>query len=277
MKKTVVTIEELQQAVPFFKTRFGTFVARKIMKWFAIDKVNRVYGNSCHLSGAAFTSALLCDPLIRISYQVHNKEVLNTLPQGTFCTVSNHPIGSLDGIILIDLFAKLRPDFKVMVNGVLTKIGAMAPNFISVQPDSEKRGGNPKNINGVRASLAWLKEGHPMGFFPAGGISSYNKQAKAVCDIPWAESIVRIIRKTKAPVYPVFFDFYNSRFFYWLGTISWKIRTVRIPAEVFNKKGHKVNVYIGAPIMPEEIQQISDDKELAALLYRRTYEAKGRV
>ncbi|MDL2247512.1 lysophospholipid acyltransferase family protein [Bacteroides sp. OttesenSCG-928-J23] len=276
MKKVVFGIDDLQKAVPFFRSRFGTFVGKKILKWFSIDKINEVYGNSSHLSGAAFSSALLKDPLINIKYEVHNKELLNSLPQGAFVTVSNHPIGSLDGIILIDIFAKLRPDFKVMVNGILTKIRAMDENFISVQPDSEKQGGNLKNVNGVRASLACLKDGHPMGFFPAGGISSYNQELKAVCDIPWAVNVVRLIRKSKVPVYPVYFDFYNSRFFYWLGTVSWKIRTLRIPAEVFNKSGSKVDVYIGAPISVEQIQQIADDKDLADYLYRKTYELRTK-
>ena len=64
--------------------------------------------------------------------------------------------------MLIDIFASRRPDFKVMVNGILTKIGAMEDNFISVVPDSHKRGANPANVNGVRLSLQRLKEGHPM-------------------------------------------------------------------------------------------------------------------
>ena len=67
--------------------------------------------------------------------------------------------------MLIDIFASRRPDFKVMVNGVLTKIGAMGDNFVSVKPDSSNQGANLKNINGVRMSLQQLKEGHPMGFF----------------------------------------------------------------------------------------------------------------
>ena len=67
-----------------------------------------------------------------------------------------------------------------MVNGVLTKIGAMGDNFVSVKPDSNNQGANLKNINGVRISLQQLKEGHPMGFFPAGGISMYNKKTKKI-------------------------------------------------------------------------------------------------
>lgn len=86
--------------------------------------------------------------------------------------------------------------------------------------------------------------------------------------------MIRLVRKGNVPVYPIFFDFYNSRFFYWLGTIDWRIRTLRIPAEAFNKKGKTVNVYIGEPIPSEQIQAIKDDDELAEFLYSRTYAAK---
>ena len=161
-----------------------------------------------------------------------------------------------------------------MVNGVLTKIGAMGDNFVSVKPDSNNQGANLKNINGVRISLQQLKEGHPMGFFPAGGISMYNKKTKKIQDLPWTHSVIRLIRKAKVPVYPVYFDFLNSGFFYWLGRIDWRIRTLRIPAEAFNKRGRTVDVYIGEPVSPEEIQNIVDDKDLAEFLYQRTYAAK---
>ncbi|CAK7030628.1 MAG: hypothetical protein PARBA_03829 [Parabacteroides sp.] len=273
MKESVVDIYDLQKAAPFFKSRIGTFLGKVLIKWLDIDKVNRVHANNCHLRGADFTTALLNDPLIDIKYKLHNAEVLDNLPEGAFVTVSNHPIGSIDGIMLIDIFASRRPDFKVMVNGILTNIGAMDDNFVSVKPDSKNEGANLKNMNGVRVSLQRLKEGHPMGFFPAGSISMYNKEAGRIQDLPWTHSVIRLIRKANAPIYPVYFDFLNSRFFYWLGRIDWRIRTLRIPAEAFNKRGHTVDIYIGDPINPEEIQGL-DDKELAEFLYKKTYGAK---
>ncbi len=274
MKKSVVDIQDLREMFPVFKGRIGSWIGKLLLKWLRVDRVNEVHARNCHLRGAEFTTALLRDPLIDIRYEVHHKEILNHLPEGAFVTVSNHPIGSLDGIILIDIFASYRPDFKVMVNGMLTKIGAMEDNFISVVPDSHKRGANPANINGVRLSLQRLKEGHPMGFFPAGAISFYNKEQKGIRDLSWAHSVIRLIRKAKVPIYPVYFDFQNSRFFYWLGNISWQIRTLRIPAEIFNKRGQKVDVYIGDPISPETVSTIPEDKALAEFLYGKTYSLK---
>lgn len=274
MKESVVDIYDLQEMAPFFKSRVGTVLGKLLIKWLNVDKVNRAHKNSCYLHGADFTTSLLKDPLIDVKYNVHNEELLNHLPEGAFITVSNHPIGSLDGILLIDIFARRRPDFKVMVNGILNKIGAMEDNFIAVKPDSKKQGANLANVNGVRLSLQRLKEGHPMGFFPAGAISFYNKKEKKIRDLSWAHSVIRLIRKSNVPVYPVYFDFVNSKFFYWLGRIDWRIRTLRIPSETFNKRGQTVDVYIGEPISANEIQNITEDKELAEFLYNRTYEAK---
>lgn len=274
MKQSVVDIYDLQEMAPFFKSRIGSLLGKGLIKWLNVDKVNQAHANNCHLRGADFTTALLKDPLIDIQYKLHHTEWIDDLPEGAFITVSNHPIGSIDGIMLIDIFARRRPDFKVMVNGILTKIGAMEDNFIPVKPDSKKQGSNPANINGVRLSLQRLKEGHPMGFFPAGAISFYNKKEKAVRDLSWAHSVIRLIRKSGVPVYPVYFDFLNTRFFYWLGKIDWRIRTLRIPTEAFNKRGKTVDVYIGEPITPEEIRRFTDDKELADFLYGRTYDAK---
>ncbi len=275
MKRTVLDFEEVQKWVPFFKTRLGSYFLKKLFRWIDMDKVNQIHANHCHLRGSAFTSAMLNDPMMDVHYEVHNREVLNHLPEGAFITVSNHPIGSLDGIILIDIFASIRPDFRVMVNEILAHISAMEDNFISVIPKTdENQDCNNKNINGIRLSFSQLKNGHPMGFFPAGAMSFYDKKQKKVCDLPWTHSIIRLVRKANVPVIPVYFDCLNSKFFYRLGRISWKLRVLRVAKEAFNKKGKTVHVYIGQPILPDEIKMYPNDDSLADFLYNTTYNFK---
>ena len=276
MKGTVIDIDDLKEISPFFNTALGRFIGKLLIKWLKIDKVNQAHKNSCHLRGAKFTSSLLKDPLIDIKYRLHYAERLDNLPKGAFITVSNHPIGSLDGIMLIDIVASRRPDFKVMVNGILSKVGAMNDNFISVQPDTKHQGGgNMANLNGVRICLQHLRDGHPVGFFPAGAMSFYNKKEKAVRDLPWTHSVIRLIHKANVPVYPIYFDFLNSDFFYWLGNISWQLRTLRVIPEVFNKRGRTVDVYIGEPISAEKIRSFAKDEDLGKDLYEQTYACKN--
>ena len=271
MRKIVFDIEDLQAISPIFKKKFFAFWGKKFIKWLDFEKVNIIHSNNCHFTGAAFTSAILADPLMDVSYIIHHKQRLDSLPEGAFITVSNHPIGSIDGIILIDIFASRRKDYKLMVNEMLGKIGALSENFISVKPQTgDMTKGNPANAGGVRAAICRLKAGHPLGFFPAGAMSFKNKD-KQIKDRPWVHSIIRLIRKSNVPVYPVYFGCKNSNFFYWLGTISWRIRTLRIPAEVFNKRGSTIDIYIGEPISPQTIQQYTDDIQLADFLYQSTY------
>ena len=275
MKKDVINYEEAQKILPIFKSRFGLFVLKRLFRWLDIHKVNRIHANHIHLRGSAFTSAMLNDPLMDVRYEIHNHEILDQLPEGAFITVSNHPIGSLDGIILIDIFASRRPDFRVMVNEILSNITAMGDNIISVIPRTDDRKShNPKNVNGIRLAFSHLKEGHPMGFFPAGAMSFYDRKQKKVRDQPWTHSIIRLIRKANVPVYPVYFDCLNSKTFYRLGRISWKIRQFRVAIEAFNKRGQTLHIYLGNPISPEVIKSIPDDTDLARYLYDATYNSK---
>lgn len=256
---------------PVFRSKPGTFLGKKLLKWIGVDKVNQIHAKYCHLHGAAFTSALLSDPMMDVKYEIHGAERLNSLPPGAFVTVSNHPVGSLDGIILIDIFASRRDDFCVMVNGVLTKIGAMKDNFISVVPRTDPEAApNQANVNGVRIALGHLKDGHPAGFFPAGAMSFMNKR-KQIRDLPWTHNVIRLIRKANVPIYPVYFDCRNSRFFYRLGKINWRLRIFRVPSEAFNKRGQTLHVHIREPLSPEVLRQYRDDNELANFLYHTTY------
>ena len=278
MKKNVLDIEDIQKKIPFLRSRLGAFLIKKIFHWIDIDKVNQIHSNHYELRGSAYTTAMLNDPLMDVKYEVHNKEILEQLPEGAFITISNHPIGSLDGIILIDIFAAKRPDFRVMVNEFLANISAMEDNFISVIPKTDdSTGGNNKNVNGIRLSLQQLRNGHPMGFFPAGAMSFYDRKQKRVRDLPWTHSIIRLIRKAKVPVIPVHFDCKNSNFFYFLGRINWKIRVLRVATEAFNKKGQTLHVYLGNPIQPENINSILNDDSLADFLYNHTYNTKEIV
>ncbi|MBB3187237.1 lysophospholipid acyltransferase family protein [Microbacter margulisiae] len=270
MKRTVIDIDYLEKASPLFNGKWGHGLARFLMHFLAIDKVNWAYGRSCDHSGATFTSGLLKD--FGVDYRVGNAERLQQLPQGAFITVSNHPYGALDGIMIIDLIASSRPDYKVMVNQILTLIEAMNDNFISVKP---RIGNNPLNpsasFNGVKETLLRLKEGHPVGFFPAGGVSFFSLKKFHAIDREWQESILKLIQKAEVPVVPVRFFDGNSPFFYFLGLINWRVRTLRMAHEMFNKKNKHPRIGIGEIVAPEQLAQFDDIRSMGAFLRQQVY------
>jgi putative hemolysin len=271
MKKTVVDVHFLEKISPYFRSKWGRRFARFLMHILAIDRVNWVYGRSCHFTGAAFAEGLLND--LGVDYRVGNAARLHHLPQGAFITVSNHPYGGLDGIMLIHLMAGIRPDYKVMVNEILTLIEAMDENFISVKPRVGNKTLSPTaGINGIRETLTRLQKGHPVGFFPAGAVSMFNLKNLRVRDREWQEGILKLIQLAKVPVVPIRFFDCNSLFFYFLGLISWKIRSIRMPYEIFNKKGQRPRIGIGNIISAEEMAQFPDTKSLGDFLRKAIYE-----
>lgn len=86
----------------------------------AIDKVNDLYDRNSDRQGPDFARAVLED--IGVGYEILNADVLQRLPDGPFITISNHPYGHIDGVMLVDIFGHIRPDFKVMVNKFLGRI-----------------------------------------------------------------------------------------------------------------------------------------------------------
>ena len=83
-----------------------------------------------------------------------------------------------------------------------------------------------------------------------------------------------MIQQLKVPVVPIFFHGQNSWWFTFLGMISWQIRTLRLPAEVFRRKNSTIHVTVGEPIMPEEYADIKDIKELGEYLKGKTYKLR---
>ena len=273
VRPDVLNYDDISQLVPKLKGH------KKLVNWLlhflSVDKVNRVHGNCCDTPGPKFVERLLFTEF-RQKLRVDGEEILDNLPEGAFITVSNHPFGALDGIALIHLVGSRRPKFRVMVNMILNKITAMRPNFIAVDAwasnDPAKR---QVSINGIRQALKQLKQGEPVGFFPAGAMSKTNWRGRLV-DRPWQPTILQIIKKANVPVIPIFFHGTNSWWFNILGHICWPARSLRLPAEVFRKNGKTLHISVGEPISVEDQARFKTPEELGAYLREKTYALRER-
>lgn len=251
----------------------GIPFASALMHLLSIDKVNDLYDRYCGLNGPAFARAVLMD--LGVRFEIKNMEVLDSLPDGPFITISNHPYGHIDGIILVDLFGHLRRDYKVMVNKILGRIEPLQANFISVTPvGAERTPPTATSMAGVRDVLKHVREGHPIGLFPAGAVSDLSIKERRVRDREWQEPVIRLIKKLDVPILPVTFNDRNSAFYYTLGLLDWRIRLLRLPSEVFNKRGKTIRVSIGNIISPEEQEEFNDLDDFRQFLRNKVYELK---
>ena len=269
IRPDVLNYDDIVEMVP--KLKGHRKLVERLLHWLKVDEVNAVHGRWCDTPGPDFVKRMVEEDF-RLRLRVDGREVLDNMPDGRFITVSNHPFGALDGIVLIYLVTRRFPDFKVMVNMILNKISAMRPNFIAVDAlstdDPEKR---KVSVNGIREAMRQIRDGHPLGFFPAGAMSKVDIHGRLE-DREWQKSVIQIIGKAKVPVIPIFFHGSNSWWFNFLGHVCWPARSLRLPAEVFRKRGKELHISIGQPVSVEDIAaHNSSPEELGQFLRSKTY------
>lgn len=268
MKRTVLDYDDISKMVPRLKGKEK--LVNRLLKFLSVDKVNWLHDHNCDTPGPEFAAGLLRD--LEIKLKIDNEKVLDNLPEGAFVTVSNHPFGALDGISLIHVVSSRRPRFKVMVNMVLNYITAMRPNFIAVDAlASEDPAKKAVSMNGIKQAIMQVRRGEPIGFFPAGAVSKVNIRGRLE-DREWQPTIIRLIQQLKVPVIPIYFHGSNSWWFNFLGVVCWQLRTLRLPAEVFRKKGKTLHLSVGEPISVEEqLKHSGSIEELGKFLKEKTY------
>jgi len=274
MKEKLISKDMVKSLHPIFKGRFGDFLIKVLFSISGINKVNAVYDASKHLTGVDFEKDLLDKQgIIR---KVENYEVLDSFKEGSFITVSNHPYGHIDGIIALSVVASKRSDYKMMVNWMLSQIDTMGEHFIGVNPYAKdnKMSGVKSSVGGVKQCLEHIRGGHPLGLFPAGGVSSPHLDRTE--DREWQEPVLKLIKKSKVPIIPMYISGNNSWFYRFLGWIDWRIRTIRLLHEVTNKRGKTIYVRFGRPISVEEQNKYTDIKEFGQFLKDQTYAMKKK-
>ena len=261
---------ELAKLSPVFRGKAGGLFAEIVRKVLSLDDLSDLYDRHLDMEGADFAEALIKDVNPNIS--LGGADRLLRLPGGPFITVSNHPYGGVDGVILVDLIGHMREDFKVMVNDLLSLIEPLRSSWIVVNPKNDLQNEvTSKNIQGVKRVMQTLSEGHPVGFFPSGAISDLKVKERRIRDREWQLPVLRLIQKAKVPIVPVRFFDHNSMWFYLLGLLDWKIRLLQLPREVFNKKKKMIRVGIGETITVEEQQEHREITEFGSWLRDRVY------
>ena len=246
-----------------------------LIHFLSIDKCNDMHSRLCDTPGPDFCRRMLDE--LDIKLKIDNAELLDPLPEGPFVTVSNHPFGALDGVTLIDLIGSRRPEFKVMVNMTLNYISALRPSFIAVDSlASDDPVKKAVSVRGIKEAMSRIRNGHPVGFFPAGAVAKLNGHLRLE-DREWQPTVIRLIKKMNVPVIPIYFHGSNSWWFNFLGIVSWQLRTLRLPAEIFKKAHKTIHISIGNPISVEEQNAHSGSlEELGLFLREKTFELRDR-
>ena len=270
--RKVVTNSDLKKALGL-KGIFGTCVAGMAYGFLRLGKINRLFDGAADYQGREFADHLLEN--MNISIDVSPEQLENIPKEGGFVLVSNHPFGGIEGVMLLSAIAKVRPDFKVMANFILSHIPNLKDCFFAVNP-FEKNPEWKSSVGGIKGAMLHIAAGNGLGVFPAGEVSRYHGHDYPE-DLPWSTSIARIIKNAKVPVIPVFWEGRNSKLFYTVDKIHTMLGTARLTKELINKHDNCFNLQIGKPILPSEIEAYDAPKDLAAYLRSRSYALEANI
>ena len=287
----LISIKELESASALFRGRAGNAFAHKLLHLLNVDRIDEHMQALSIYHGAEFAQKV--NEAAGMSYTVNGltrndalEHFRALLPEGPFITISNHTMGAMDGISLIDFVGHLRRDYKFMVNEILWRIEPLRESLICVTPNGSSSGApTAQSISGVRAAKEHLEAGGALGLFPAGAVSDLKLGGRPVMsglaghpykepkvrDREWQMSIIRFIAKAGVPVLPLRFLDGNSCFYYSLGLIDWRLRLLRLPTELLNKAGKTVRLLAGPVISPSQIASFTSPEDLRTFLRASVY------
>ncbi|PQJ69307.1 GNAT family N-acyltransferase [Polaribacter butkevichii] len=264
----LVTSKEIAQVIGLHKLGFlGTFIGWVLLRILRISAINRIYEKNKNKTDLDFLNGILDD--CNINFEIPEEDLKRIPKEGPFITVSNHPLGGIDGVLLLKLLIEKRDDYKIIANFLLHRVAPLKPYVMPVNP-FENRKDVKSSVSGIKSALLHLREGNPLGIFPAGEVSTY-KDGKLNVDKPWEEGAVKFIKNANVPVIPIYFHAKNSRLFYFLSKISDTLRTAKLPSEVISQGGRVIKVRIGKPISVKDQEEYKDISSYSEFLRKKTY------
>ena len=264
----IVSAREVAKVMNLEKLGFlGTSMGWLILRTTKLSRLNKEYQKRKKLNGIDFIDSILEG--FEIDFEIPEKDLKRIPKSGAFITISNHPLGGIDGMILMKLLLNQRPDYKVIANFLLHRLDPLRPYIMPVNPFEDHKEAK-SSLGGIKEAISHLKEGHALGMFPAGEVSTYKDQ-KIIVDKTWEPAAMKLIQKAKVPVVPIYFHAKNSTFFYRLASMSDILRTAKLPSEMLTQKKRKIKVRIGNPISVEDQLEHSNIEAFTAFLRRKTY------
>lgn len=250
---------------PRLKKFLPKFIISYLKRIIHQDEINGVLRRHGHKRGLEFVNASLKD--LDITYRVYGIENLKI--DGRYLFASNHPLGGLDGLIMMSELGRHYDSIKFVVNDLLMNIKQLEPLFIPVNKHGRQSAEYADNIEKAYASQTQIL------YFPA-GLCSRKVHGKIV-DLEWHKSFIQKAIKHKRDVVPVYFSGRNSEFFYNLSSFRKKLgikanfEFIYLVDELFRQQDKEIEIVIGEPIPYQTFDSSRTLMEWAAYVREKSY------
>lgn len=250
------------------------YVPRCVVAWLRrticeqeLNEILRRYGDC---EGADFARGSLEYFGVEVSEEGLDAALAAAGPDARLFFVSNHPLGGLDGLALIDLLDRRLGSIRWIVNDLLMAVKPLRPVFLPVNKHGRQ---SRDEVSAIDAALAG--DG-PIGTFPA-GLCSRNTHGRVIEDLEWKPSFVKNAVDYRRTVIPVHFDGANSRFFYRLARwrerlgLKFNIEMIYLPKEMVKQRGARLHVTFGQPIPYDTFDASRSRRHWAAWVREQVY------
>jgi len=245
------------------------FIIRYLERVIHVKEINEFLAENRDKFGLEFV-----DAVIENFGAIVKTEGSENIPrEGRFIFASNHPLGGLDGLALIQVVGRIRKDVLFPVNDILMNISNLKELFIPIN----KHGSNLENARIIDETFAGEKT---MLYFPAGLCS--RKQNNRIVDLTWHKTFISKAKKHQRDVVPVYIEGRNSNFFYNLANLRTKlgikanIEMLFLVDEMFKQKNQTIFIKFGKPIPYTTFNRSKKDKEWAKYVKKKVYELGNR-
>jgi len=177
------------------------------------EEVNGYIWRNRDKTGLPFVEAILREFGIHVVMLDKRTSPLPASPiipaEGRYIVASNHPLGGLDGMALIQELGRIRQDIVFPVNDLLMNVPGLRPLFIPIN----KHGRNTENAKLINDTFA---SGKTILYFPAGLVSRKQRLhgKTVVSDLEWKSTFIKKAKKYERDIIPVYVQGQNSNFFY---------------------------------------------------------------
>lgn len=265
---------DLNAVVASKSERLAKYTPKFVLSWLKKivhqDELNEILQFSNGATDVEFADKVLQWLNAKGDVKFTNRESLHT--SGRYIFVSNHPLGGLDGLIMISVLGKIFGKIKFVVNDILLNIIPMRNLFVPVNKHGRMGKEYGKMITDAYSSDAQIL------YFPAGLCSRLIKGE--ITDLQWQKNFLKQAKRYGRDIVPVYFEGRNSNFFYRLANIrkalgiKFNFEMIFLPDEMFRQKNSIFAVTIGEPIPIESIDSSRTLDEWCLEIRDKCYQLK---
>lgn len=242
-----------------------TFIFNYLNRIIHQEQINDFIDRTRQLKGLPFVDAVIEE--FEPDITVRGSQNIST--DDRIIVASNHPLGGLDGMALMQAVGLVRPDIQFPVNDILLYLDNLKPLFIPIN----KHGSNAENIKILNDTFAGDAV---ICYFPFGLVS--RKKKGRIMDLEWKKTFVTKAKKYKRDIVPTHIGGRNSNFFYNLSNFRKKmgikanIEMLYLADEFFKQKGKSMVITFGKPIPWQTFDQRKSDAQWAMQLRNYVYQ-----